>query len=67
MRKMWIVAALALAGCGNRAELDQCQSEGARYYREIGSYPELSTGERAEDVIREKCAFNPHMFENMPY
>lgn len=59
------VLVVALCGCGRNIE--KCQSEGRRYYRAIGSYPTLSDGDRAEDLIRDHCRANPEMFADMPY
>lgn len=60
-----MVSAIALSGCGRNIE--KCQSEGRRYYRAIESYPTLSDGGRAEDLIRDHCRANPDMFADMPY
>lgn len=43
-----------------------CFNEGVAYYKAIGSYPTLSTGKPADDLIIEKCGFNPDMFKDMP-
>lgn len=48
------------------SELATCHREAVAYYEAIGSYPTLSTGKPAEDLIAEKCAFNPTMFHDMP-
>lgn len=54
-----------LHGCGNRdmtkaTAQDACIENGIAYYKEIGSYPTLTSagmeGRRAEDVAAEKCA-----------
>lgn len=49
-----------LANCsGNSVEVDACVKRGVAYFKEIGSYPTLSSapnkGRRAEDVVRERC------------
>lgn len=44
---------------GNQSELSACIERGISYYREIGSYPTLSsppnTGRLAEEVVAERC------------
>ena len=39
----------------NKKELESCHKKGIEYYKEIGSYPYLSDGRKAEDVVKEKC------------
>ena len=55
-------AVLLLSGCSgkdNSAEISACIDRGVAYYKEIGSYPRLSshpnTGRRAEEVAKERC------------
>ena len=40
-------------------EVEACVSRGVQYFKEIGSYPTLSSypdsGRQAEDVARERC------------
>lgn len=36
--------------------LSQCIERGVKYYKEIGSYPYLSSGERAYDSAADKCS-----------
>lgn len=67
-----VVAAFALFGCGNKApeiEADsgdsggdsvvKCTERGVAYFKEIGSYPRLTSapnaGRAAEDVAIERC------------
>lgn len=55
-----VVALLPLAGCGNhRAEVDACVDRGVTYFKEIGSFPTLSSagneGKYVADVARERC------------
>lgn len=52
----------ALSGCGggnNNAAVEACVSRGVAYFKEIGSYPNLSSapnaGRSAEAVARERC------------
>lgn len=60
---------LALVSCSgaSREQLDRCYGEGVRYYKEIGSWPTLSTGGSASDLIESHCRANPEMFADMPY
>lgn len=57
--------AAAMSACGNRdgsrtPTVDACVENGIAYYKEIGSYPTLTSaglaGQRAEDVAAEKCS-----------
>ena len=43
--------------------LNACIEKGVKYYKDLGSYPTLSTGENADLKIREKCDFNINMFD----
>lgn len=43
--------------------MDACIAKGRSYYSDIGSYPNLSTGEKAEDVIKSKCANTETAFQ----
>lgn len=45
------------------AEYNACIGKGVKYYKMIGSYPTLSTGENADSKIREKCDFNIKVFD----
>ena len=74
MGRYWAIALVAaLVGCGDsssngtrkesrgaRSDVDICADRGVAYFKEIGSYPTLSSkpdaGRRAEDVARERCA-----------
>jgi len=66
------VVALALVGCGNKApeiaadsggssgdNVAKCAERGVAYFKEIGSYPTLTSapnaGRAAEDVAMERC------------
>lgn len=68
-----VTITLLNAGCGSAqpagdmasTEMADCRREGVAYYTVIGSYPTLSTGKSADDLIEEKCAFNPRMFKDM--
>lgn len=42
--------------------LNACIEKGVKYYKDLGSYPILSTGESADLKIREKCDFNINIF-----
>lgn len=62
MKRVFVVAAvmLLLAGCSGKAEeVNACVERGVEYFKEIGSYPTLSSdpnkGRKAEDVARERC------------
>lgn len=53
---------LGVAGCGKSGpdpRIEACFERGVAYFKEIGSYPTLSstpdTGRRAEEVARERC------------
>lgn len=59
------IGTFALSGCSKSSsssgggEVDACVNRGVAYFKEIGSYPTLSsaptTGRLAEDVARERC------------
>lgn len=58
------VVALLSIGCGSgssngNAQVEACVSRGIAYFKEIGSYPTLSsapnTGRSADEVARERC------------
>lgn len=77
MKRALGTAILLCCGCSSQPEtaapiaeassdLATCHREAVAYYQAIGSYPTLSTGKPAEDLIAEKCAFNPTMFHDMP-
>lgn len=44
------------------SQRDRCLVLGKAYYKEIGSYPQLSTGEDAEQKIATFCQHNPETF-----
>lgn len=57
---------LLISGCGGGAdstEYKQCVAQGLAYYKEIGSYPKLTTGEMAEVKIGRLCRQNVEMFK----
>jgi hypothetical protein len=47
------------SGGGNSTAVESCVGRGVAYFKEIGSYPTLSSapnvGRSAEDVARERC------------
>lgn len=45
---------LFLAGCPESGR-EKCFRKGVEYYKAIESYPQLSDGRNATDVIRQKC------------
>lgn len=56
--------ALLSTGCGNgssngNAQVEACVSRGIAYFKEIGSYPTISSapnaGRSADEVARERC------------
>ena len=56
---------VVVSACGNgdtrrKTTVDTCVENGIAYYKEIGSYPTLTSadfsGRRAEDVAAEKCS-----------
>lgn len=54
------ISMLLLVGCSGKAEeVNACVERGVEYFKEIGSYPTLSSapneGRNAEDVARERC------------
>lgn len=60
--KLMVLISIAAAGamvggCSSEKEdLEACYRKGITYYREIGSYPNLSDGRDANTVIGERCA-----------
>jgi hypothetical protein len=44
-------------------EPQTCIARGRTYYTGIGSYPTLSDGRNAEQVIREFCSHNRNLFD----
>lgn len=44
-------------------DIPNCQDRGAAYYKEIGSYPRLSTGELADEKIKGMCGRNANAFQ----
>lgn len=63
MRFIYLIGTLLfvviLSGCGKKQEVDACVERGVDYFKEIGSYPTLTSkpneGRKAEDVARERC------------
>ena len=53
------LAVICVSACGPNQGVEECVANGVAYFKEIGSYPTLSsapdTGRRAEDVARERC------------
>lgn len=67
MRKsITLFAIFLLSACNNssdnstsaysKSETELCIEKGIRYYQDIGSYPTLSNGQKAEEAAREKCS-----------
>lgn len=67
LQRMFVLltAAIAMSACGkadgsSTATVDACVENGIAYYKEIGSYPTLTSaglaGQRAEDVAADKCS-----------
>lgn len=59
---MACIVFLGVAGCGKNGSdprIEACVEKGVAYFKEIGSYPTLSsapdTGRTAEEVARERC------------
>ncbi|MFC2998231.1 hypothetical protein ACFODO_23860 [Acinetobacter sichuanensis] len=38
-----------------KSNYSQCVENGVQYFKDIGSYPKLSDGKHAENVVRERC------------
>ena len=55
-----LCAAYPLDAAGQ--SFSQCRSDGAAYYREIGSWPYLSTGESARAKVSRMCSRNVNAF-----
>jgi len=58
-----VLIGAAISGCGQKSSanpVNECVQNGIAYYKEIGSYPTLTSpqyaGRSAEDVAREKCS-----------
>lgn len=43
-------------GCREEDPVDDCTQRGVAYFKEIGSYPRLSTGEYAETEAFQRCS-----------
>lgn len=59
------VFSCVLTSCSNdvdEAKYKQCIAEGIVYYKQIGSYPILTTGERSDHKIKRVCKKNVKMF-----
>jgi protein involved in sex pheromone biosynthesis len=66
-----VASSLVLAGCGNSTadnnkdslkelevatkKMNQCYYKGIQYFKDIGSYPYLTTGEHADSVVERRC------------
>lgn len=51
---------LLLTACeNNEAQVLECQRKGIAYFKEIGSYPRLSTGRDASQEALERCQRQP--------
>lgn len=53
---------VALGSCKPSEEYEACVERGIRYYKEIGSFPRLSTGEKAEHAAKKRCRRSKHAF-----
>jgi hypothetical protein len=42
-----------------------CADKGVKYFQDIGSWPTLSDGRNAADVVAERCARAPYAFDNL--
>jgi hypothetical protein len=70
-RGVLVLAILATAGCSSgetehAPTVDECAANGVAYFKEVGSYPTLSSppnaGRSAEDVALERCRRSVHAF-----
>lgn len=52
----------ALEAAAEKEQYSACIEKGVKYYKSLGSYPILSTGEDADSKIRQKCDFNINVF-----
>lgn len=60
----WIGALVVIAVVATSCKCKpDCFEKGEQFYKDIGSYPRLSTGELADVVISRKCARNPKTFD----
>ena len=50
---------IIISGCGKNPEVESCVNRGIAYFKEIGSYPYLTSnlfkGKSAEAEARERC------------
>ena len=57
-----LAVSLLFSGCGESGAYTSCVNRGVQYFKEIGSYPTLSsapnTGRKAKDVAAERCKRN---------
>jgi len=69
MRIFILCFCLFITGCTNEKELlyDACLKEGRQYHRDIGSFPFLTDGRKADDVVKEKCKRSPHIYGEVSY
>jgi hypothetical protein len=72
---IFLSMAAVISACGNTdavktTVLNGCVENGIAYYKEIGSYPTLTSaglvGRRAEDVVEEKCSRSAMAFPAKP-
>jgi len=56
------VILLVYAVISSENEKQECRDNGVKYYKEIGSYPNLSTGKNTDNQIDEMCGNNPRAF-----
>ena len=48
-----------------RTSVSECIQKGINYYKDLGSYPYLSTGESAEKTSQEKCFNTSKEFDGL--
>ena len=44
---------------------NNCVEKGIEYYKEIGSFPRLSDGREAANVVKERCGRSPVAFDGL--
>lgn len=49
------VLAIVYATCSTETDFDRCVARGEKYFREIGSWPNLSDGRSAHGVAIDRC------------
>jgi hypothetical protein len=50
---------------GPKVEKPDCQTQGEEYFKNIGSWPYLSNGKKASDVVAQRCARTPTAFTDL--